>query len=188
MTLSIHGNHWIIFLMSKRQSPISSLLTPTPCVISIWPIWILSISFINMIHLPFMIVTMPFSITWKLIFKMGVVLQMLSFFPILPDFSCSPTCTYALYKLSCFIHAAIILLHRHSLIFPFTWLTGTFPWSRFLYRFLFPWFIFILCKAVLNLCMLLLHVLTIPQPLSFLSCVHSWGYLHHIFNHYYNSP
>ena len=87
MVLSTCGNHWAIFLMPKRQFLTSSVLIPMLYIISIWLIWILFIFFIGMICLSSMMVTMPLSITWKLIFRMGVVLWTYYFSSVFPNFS-----------------------------------------------------------------------------------------------------
>ena len=121
MILSTHGNHWAISLMPKGWFLTLPMLIPMLHVTSIWHIWISSASSISIICLPFIMVTLPLSITWKLIFRTDVVLQMYYltyYFPsIFPTFSCLFLYTYApLYGLNCFFCVVIILSHRHSLI------------------------------------------------------------------------
>ena len=182
MTISsIHGNHWATFLTPKRQFPTLSALIPTLHVDSIWPIWILFASSVNMIYLSFMMVTMPLLITWKLIFRMGVVLWMY-FFPLffllflVPSYALMPPHGLVVSLCSNYLTAQTLTY------LPFHMTNGNVLWSRL--------------PAQLHLSHIHLHPVQgygfhfcsfssmswLCHSLFISICFHSQGYLPHFFN------
>ena len=116
---------WATSLMPKRQSLILPMVVPILYIISTWPIWTLSISSASITPLPFMMVTIPLLIIWKLIFKTGVVLLLwffFLFFLLLTDLPFPPLCMdimshscpcdsfWLVLSLTCFISDTIPLL------------------------------------------------------------------------------
>ena len=81
---------------------------------------------------------------------------------------------------SCFLHAVIILSHRHFFISLFMWLMGMSPWSRSPAQLPFPTFISALCKAMLFISASSLPCYGYATAFLISVCFHSQGYSPHV--------